>query len=165
VSVLKKDSLICFRASKDLHEALSKVAKENRRSLSSMVEIALNKYLKEIKADRDVTKEKRQYPRKAVSVPAVINQQDQGCMGIGFITELSLGGIRVLIPKDFKYKISIDEQGSKFEIVFNLPTETKPLTLSCESKSMVDSEEGIHVGASFFDADFQNYKALQTYLM
>ena len=162
---MKKDSLICFRASKDLHESLAQVAKEGQRSLSSTIEMALTNYLKERKAFQSVEKEKRQYPRKILSVPAVINQEEHGQMGIGAITEISLGGVKVLIHKDFKNKILIDSQGSRFEIVFNLPTENKPIRLSCESARVVDAEDSIHVGASFVDADFKSYKALQTYLM
>ena len=162
---MKKDSLICFRASKDLHESLDQVAKGDRRSLSSTIEMALTNFLKERKAFRGVEKEKRQYPRKTLSVPAVINQQEQGHMGIGSITEISLGGVKVLIPKEFKRQILIDSQGSRFEIVFNLPAENKPIRLSCESTRVVDAEDSIHVGAFFVDADFKSYKALQTYLM
>ena len=162
---MKKDSLICFRASKDLHEGLAQVAKEERRSLSSTIEIALTNYLKEKKAFQGVEKEKRQYPRRALSVPAVINQQEHGQMGIGAITEISFGGVRILIPKDFKQQILIDSQGSRFEIIFTLPTENKPIRLSCESSRVVHAEDSIHVGAFFVDADFKSYKALQTYLM
>jgi hypothetical protein len=162
---MNKDSLICFRTSKALHESLAQVAKEDRRSLSSTIEMALTKYLKERKAFQGVAKEKRQYPRKALSVPAVIDQQELGQMAVGSITEISLGGVKVLIPKDFKHQILIDSQGSKFEIVFNLPNENKPIKLSCESQRVVDAEDSIHVGASFVDADFKSYKALQTYLM
>jgi hypothetical protein len=162
---MKKDSLICFRASNDLHESLARVAKEDRRSLSSMIEMALNNYLKERRAFSGVEKEKRQYPRKTLSVPAVINQQEPGQIGIGAITDISLGGVKVLIPKDFKQQIRIDSQNSRFEIIFNLPTENKPIRLSCESNRVVDAEDSIHVGAVFVDADFKSYKALQTYLM
>ncbi len=80
---MKKDSLICFRASKDLHESLAQVAKEDQRSLSTTIEMALTNYLKERRAFKGVEKEKRQYPRKNLSVPAVINQQERGQMGIG----------------------------------------------------------------------------------
>jgi hypothetical protein len=161
--LMKKDSLICFRASKDLHESLAQVAREERRSLSSTIEMALTSYLKERKAFRDV--EKRQYPRKTLSVPAVINQQERGQMGIGAITEISLGGVKVLIFKDIKNKVLIDSQGSRFEIAFNLPEENKPIRLSCESTRVVDAEDSTHIGACFVDADFKSYKALQSYLM
>ena len=162
---MKKESLICFRASKALHKALARVAKEDRRSLSSTIENVLNNYLKERKAFPGVEKEKRQYPRKDLFVSAVINQPELEKMGIGTITNISLGGVKVLIPKDFKQQILIDSPNSRFEIVFNLPDENKPIRLSCESNRVDDAEDSIHVGASFVDADFKNYKALQTYLM
>jgi hypothetical protein len=162
---MKKDSLICFRVSKELHESLAQAAEEDRRSLSSTIQMILTDYLKEKKAFQGVEKEKRQYQRKALSVPAVINQQEPGQMGIGAITEISLGGVRVLIPKDFEHQILIDSNGSRFEIVFNLPTENKPVRMSCESIRVVDAEDSIHVGASFVDGDFKSYKALQKYLM
>ncbi|PKN38515.1 MAG: hypothetical protein CVU62_06680 [Deltaproteobacteria bacterium HGW-Deltaproteobacteria-2] len=161
---MKKESLICFRASKALHKALARVAKEDRRSLSSTIENVLNSYLKERKAFPSVEKEKRHYPRKDLFVSAVINQPELEKMGIVTITNISLGGVRILIPKDFKQHIRIDEQNSRFEVVFNLPVENKPIKLTCESNRVFDEEDGIHVGAAFVDADFKSYKTLQTYL-
>jgi hypothetical protein len=162
---MKKDSLICFRTSKKLQESLAKIAREDQRSVSSTIEMVLTNYLKERKAYQGVEKENRLHPRKALSVPAVINLKEPGKMGLGSITEISLGGVRILIPKDFKHQIRIDEQGMRFEIVFNLPDCNMPISLSCESKCMVDAEDSIQVGACFVDADFKCYKSLQTYLM
>ena len=162
---MKKDGHISFRASKELHESLARVAREDRRSLSSTIEIVLTNYLKGRKAFQGVEKERRQYPRKVLSVPAVINQQESGQTGIGAITEISLGGVRVLIPKDFKHQILIDSQGSRFEIVFNLPAENRPIRLSCESNRVVDGEDGVQVGACFVGADSRSYKAFKNYLM
>jgi hypothetical protein len=162
---MTKNGHISFRASKDLHESLAQVAKEDGRSLSSTIEMALTNYLKQRRAFRGVEKEKRQYPRKVLAVPAVINQQAPVQTGIGAITEISLGGVKVLIPKDFKHQTLIDTQGSRFEIVFILPTENRPIRFSCESKRVVNAEDSVHVGAVFVDADFKSYKTLQTYLM
>jgi len=162
---MKKDNLICFRASKELHESMSRVAKEDRRSLSSAIEVALSNYLKERGSLPGIEKEKRQYPRKALSVPAVINQSELGQMGLGAVADISLGGVKVLIPKDFKQQILLDSQNSRFEIIFNLPAENKPIRLSCELSRVMDAEDGINVGASFVDADFKSYKTLQSYLM
>ena len=86
-------------------------------------------------------------------------------MAIGAISEISLGGVRLLISNDFKHQISIESQGSKFEIVLNLPAENKPIRLFCESQRIINHEESVHIGASFIDADFKSYKALQSYLM
>jgi hypothetical protein len=163
--IMKKDSLICFRASKDLHKSLSQVAKQHQRSVSSMIEMALINYLKERKSLPADRLEKRQYPRKSISVPTIIDQGGDGQVGMGSISEISLCGVRILIPKDLQNNIRIDTEGSRFEIVFNLPSENRPIKLSCESKRVYDSEECIHVGATFVDAGFQNYKTLQSYLM
>ena len=162
---MKKDSLICFRASKDLHKSLSQVAKEHQRSVSSMIEMALNNYLKERKSLPANNAEKRQYPRKSISVPTIINQVDNGQIGMGSISEISLCGASILIPNDLQNNFQINTQGSRFEIIFNLPNESKPIKLCCESKRVSDSDNCIHVGAAFVDAGFQNYKTLQTYLM
>ena len=162
---MKKDSCICFRVSNDLHKSLARVAKEDHRSLSSTIEMALNNYLKQRIAFHGSEKEKRQYPREALSISAVINQPESGQMGIGTIAEISLGGVKILIPKGFEQQTLINSQNSRFEIVFNLPAENKLIRLSCESNRVVDAEDGIHIGAFFVDADFKSYKALQTYLI
>lgn len=162
---MRKESLICFRTSKGLHESLAHIAKKNRRSLSSLIEMALTNYARERKAFQSVANEKREYPRKVLSVPAVMNLRELGQMAIGAITDISLGGVKILIPKDFKYQIPIEAQGSRFEIVFSLSAEKKPLTLICESKRVIDTEDSIYVGASFIDADFNSYKTLQAYLI
>jgi hypothetical protein len=164
---MKKDSLICFRASVDLRESLLKVAKEDQRSLSSTIEIALTNYLKERKAFHSVKKERRQYPRKIVSLPAFINQYDSGEASLyaASVTNLSLGGLRISVPGDIKFETLIDPQTSKFQIVFTLPNENRPIILKCESRDVAELKDGVHVGASFVDADFSSYKALQSYLM
>lgn len=162
---MSKDSLISFRVSKDLHTSLAQIAKEDGRSLSSTIEMVLNNYLKERKAFPGYKKEKRQYPRKSLAVSAVINQPEPGHIGVGSITDISLGGLKVLIPKDFNEHIMIDSQKSKFEIIFNLPDDHKPIRMSCESNRVIDGENTINIGASFVDGDFKNYKTLQSYLM
>ena len=162
---MNKDSLICFRCSKDLHKSLARVAKENQRSVSSMIEMALNNFLKERKSLLANNSEKRRYPRKSISVPTIINQVDNGQIGMGSISEISLCGASILIPKDLQNTIQINAQRSRFEIIFNLPAESKPIKLCCESKRVSDSDDCIHVGAAIVDAGFQHYKTLQTYLM
>jgi replicative DNA helicase len=75
---MRKESLICFRTSKDLHESLAYIAKKSRRSLSSIIEMALTSYAKERKAFQGIANDKRQYPRRALSVPVVINIRESG---------------------------------------------------------------------------------------
>ncbi|MEN6321226.1 MAG: PilZ domain-containing protein [Syntrophaceae bacterium] len=164
---MRKDSLICFRLSKNLHESLITVAQEDRRSLSSAIEIILTNYLKERKALKSIKKEKRRYPRKAVSVPTFINHISSGekKLHAGSITDISLNGVRISIPQDVSCEIFNEPDKCRFEIIFTLPNGNRPIQIICESCRVVDSKELIQVGASFIDADFNSYKTLQAYLM
>jgi len=111
-------------------------------------------------------KERRHHPRKAILAPTLIKKCDLvgKALCTGAITDISLGGVRITIPKDAKCEILLDKQTSKFEIVFILPNEKSLIRLACESCRIIDSEESIHVGAAFIDADLQSYKILHTYL-
>lgn len=161
-----KDSSICFRASKEMRASLLQISKEDRRSLSSTIANILSDYLKKRKGASATDKsEKRQYPREALSVPAVINQPETSQMGIAAITEISLGGLKILLPRELEERLAIEAQGSRFEVVFNLPSNNKPIRLSCESRNVADIEDDFQVGATFVDADFENYKSLQAYLI
>ena len=163
---MKKDSSICFRASKDLRDALEAISAEDRRSLSSTISNILSDYLKKRKLVTSMEQsEKRQYPRETLSVPAVINQPETSQMGIAAITEISLGGLKILLPRELEERLAIEAQGSRFEVVFNLPSNNKPIRLSCESRNVADIEDDFQVGATFVDADFENYKSLQAYLI
>jgi hypothetical protein len=99
--------------------------------------------------------------------PVLIKQHASGetKLDTGSITDISLGGVRITMPKDTKCLISDDTQTYKFEIIFALPNENKLVYLTCEPRRVLNDEESICVGASFVDANFQSYKTLQTYLM
>ena len=160
---MKKDSVICFRVSKELHESLARVAKSDRRSLSSMIEMILNGYLNEKNAFPGV--EMRRYSRKPVAIPAVIRQEDCAQSGQGSIVDISLGGAGILIPKNFAQNIAVNSKGAKFDIIFDLPQERQPVRMTCKSARVAEDEDGIIIGAVFVDAEFNSYQILQTYLM
>ncbi|MBN1663856.1 MAG: PilZ domain-containing protein [Deltaproteobacteria bacterium] len=169
---MKKESLICFRASKTLHEAMSKIAKQERRSLSSMIEIALMNFLKEKNAINNVNSERRRYPRKQISIPAFINHYESGHYESGkarlnaaSLMDLSLGGLKISIPIDAKVDVQRDGQTTKFQIIFTLPNDNIPISLDCEPRHESDCTDGVYIGAVITDADFKSYKKLQSYLM
>ncbi len=163
---MKKDSIICFRVSKELHKSLIKIAHKEKRSLSSIIEIVLTGYTKDHQSFKDIKKERRQFPRKSILAPALIKKYGPGetKLDTGSITDISLTGLQITIPRDTSSLI-IDAQTSKFEIIFTLPNKNRPIYLTCELRRIVDAEDSINVGASYIDANFQSYKALQTYLM
>ena len=164
---MEKDSLICFRVSRDLQESLVTISLDERRSLTSIIETVLVAYLQMRKMIKETNIERRSHRRKTVLAPALIKQYSPGGtkLDTAVITDISLGGIHITIPKDAKHEISVAPQKSRFEIVFTLPDDNKPIYMTCEPRRFVDSGESIRVGASFTDDVSQSYKTLQTYLM
>jgi c-di-GMP-binding flagellar brake protein YcgR len=116
---------------------------------------------------KETNVEKRNHRRKAVLAPALVKQYDAGGtkLDTAVITDISLGGIQIIIPKDAKHEISVAPQKSRFEVVFTLPNDNRPIYMTCETRRVVDSKETVRVGASFADYASQSYKELQTYLM
>ncbi len=162
---MKKESSICFRASRDLHDALISISKQERRSLSSTINIILADYLKGRQSETTAPSEKRQYQRETLSVPAVIDQAEGSQPGIVTIADVSLGGLKVFIPRELSNRPTIDTEGARFNAVFNLPSNNAQIRLACESRYALDTPENICVGAVFVDGNFQSYRALQAYLV
>ena len=164
---MKKPITICFRTSEELRGTLERMAREDRRSLSSMIELVLTDYLKGKRdfSDRDQM-ERRRYPRKQVTLPAYVEVSDAGDTQYGaVILDLSLGGMRVSIPKECVSKIYEKGKKSRFATSFTLPSEKNPVRVVCEPERMVPSNGNVHVGASFVDADFAVYQRLQQYFV
>ena len=163
---MKKDKSICFRVSGEVHDGLIRISREERRSLSSTIEIILSDYLHKRKSSVvESRQEKRQYPRESLSVPAVIIQADTEQECIVDITELSMGGLKISLAKEMEDRVRMAGQDAKFEVVFNLPSSNKPIRLACEPKRIVNNENSVHIGAAFIDTDNNNSKALRSYLM
>ena len=160
---MKKDLTICFRTSDDLRTSLEKIAADERRSLSSIIETILYDFLKQKKALQSLKKERRRYPRKPVSFPTFVYKSgsEEQALQPGTIVDISLGGIRILIPYDAK----VDETAN-MGTLFTLPNEKVPLKMHCAVNRVIPAEENIkEVGASFVDSDFASYQKLQNYLV
>ena len=156
---MTRDTVICFRTSEILRKALEKFSEADRRSLSSTIENILYAYVEQ-REPRAVDEEKRRYPRKRISAPALVTGPD-GTVHAGTITDISLGGIHVSLPREFECEVRDD---LRLAVVFTLPESTRPLTIQCQPRHVTtDGQTG--VGASFVDADFQSYRVLQDDLM
>ena len=159
---MKKDVTICFRTSDDLRASLEKVADGERRSLSSIIETVLFNYLKDKSGLKNLKSERRNYPRKEVSLPAFVYKRDskESTLQTGIIFDLSLGGLRVSIPEDYDA-----EQDGQFDTIFTIPTEKTPIKMKCTIKRILDGTENTkEIGADFVDGDFPGYQKLHKYL-
>lgn len=135
--------------------------------LETIVNCHLFNDLKSRKVFSGFKNEKRQYPRIATSIPAFISngRSREEKLRIGSIIDISLGGLRISIPRGMKHEVLNGLQATEFEIITKLPNENKPIHLKCKSKRAVYSKDNIHVGASVIDVASRGYKAFKNYLM
>jgi hypothetical protein len=164
---MRKDITICFRTSKELRTALETITQKTKRSMSSVIEDIISSYLHNNNALQNTEKEKRRFPRKGVNIPVVVRDPDAEASQLqaGNILDISLGGLRIFLPKNFAGEISISGQDSEFEALFTLPNEKRPISIKCRPHWIVANTDDRQLGASFVDSDFSSYKTLQSYLM
>jgi hypothetical protein len=161
---MNKEVTICFRTNDELRKALETMARADRRSLSSVIEIILTDHLGKTLTDQ---KERRRYARKPVTLPAYVTTIGSHDARHGAVVlDLSLGGLCMSMPKDCVSKIyGGNDLECRFAASFVVPERPEPIRVVCRAERVVPSNEEVHVGASVIDADFADYQSLQKFLM
>jgi hypothetical protein len=162
-----KDVTICFRTSETLRKALEKISNEERRSVSSTIENVLYQFLEKGRELKNLQGEKRRFPRKKISAPALIRElgSDQKTPLPGVVLDISLGGLRVSVPDTCQVEVDEDKKNASISIVFTLPEIKKSLIMQCVPQHVIRSDGETTIGASFADTDFTSYQTLQNYLI
>jgi hypothetical protein len=164
---MRKDITICFRTDKTIRNSLEKMAEEGRRTISAVIETILYEHMKEKKILQGVGQERREYNRKQVSLPAFVMNAGSDAKEIqtGKVMDISLGGIRLSIPKGVQLSIATDPKTDEFHVIFTLPEVTQPINMKCKPQRVFEFGEDFHVGAAFVDSDFKSYQNLQKHLI
>jgi hypothetical protein len=162
-----KNVTICFRTTDDLRGALEKISAEQRRSVSSTIEMILYDHVAQREDMRQTQSEKRRYPRKPVAVPALVTDADaqQKQVHAGIVLDISLGGLKISIPDTYQFEVEEDKENARISIVFTLPDSKRPLAVKCVPEHVYRTDGDTMIGASFADTDFASYQALQNYLI
>ncbi len=156
---MSRDTTICFRTSEELRKALEKISSEEKRSLSSFIENILYAHIKEREL-KNVDGEKRLYPRKKISIPALVRGLD-GTVHAGMLQDISLDGIRISVPQGFQCEAG---EESAISVIFTLSEGERALTVDCLARH-THSNGQTTIGASFIFTDFQSYQTLQGHIM
>jgi hypothetical protein len=154
-----KDTIICFRITRELRDVLQKLSQTERRSLSSTIENILYSYFEERKP-RESGAEKRRHLRKKVEVPVLIRDKN-GFVYPGGTVDISLGGISLSVNGDLKCGVGEDYGLS---LVFALSEGEKPVTLGCVPRH-VSGTGRVRIGAYFRDDVGVDYDLLCSHLM
>jgi hypothetical protein len=164
VTFMSKGITICFRTSEWLRSALEAIAREEKRSLSQVIELILEEYVKE-QTDLMEQEERRKYSRKPATIPAFVRGADPTATPLhgAVILDISLGGLRISVPRECISEIGDSHGTSQFETSFVLPDGDKPIRIVCRSQRVVPVNGSVYIGASFVDSEFVNYQQLQKY--
>jgi len=142
------------------------VAPEATSEAAAEVEQVQEALLKIDKALKGIHRDRRHPERKEVILPAFIGEVHSQAekFGTGTILDISIGGIRLSVPKGTNLeKIGIETD--EFSVTFSLTSKPQPIKVKCQPKWVSDSTEAVQIGAAFVDPNFQIHETLQKYLM
>jgi hypothetical protein len=163
---MKKET-ICFQTSSEIRSSLEKIAGKEGQSVSSVVESIIHHYLQNDQAVEGIFQNRRRFERKKISIPAYIGdtrwQRDDFVEGT--LLDLSIGGIRVSIPKGTKVDVRNIGETDELSVIFRIPSCYWPIHVKISPEEVIESADEVQIGASLIHPDFQAYSALQKYLM
>jgi hypothetical protein len=164
---MRKEVIYSLRMSRELRDALKKAAKDESRTVASLLDKIIKDYLsqKGLLSQLDGVKDQRWFTRKEIYKPATIfveTRSKQKKVEI-VVLNISLGGVLIGYPKKTDVSFSAD-QIPRFELCMDLPEEKQSLCFSCEASRMTDSGYGVQVAANFIDADPKDLTLLRSYL-
>lgn len=162
---MKRDREICFQTTSEVEKKLEKIAKIKSQSISSLLEYIVMSYLSKNYGE---DKEKRQFPRMEVSIPVVVQIQfnsHETHYRTGEIMDISMGGVRISLPKHDMINYELIMSSSNLEILFKLPDTQHTITFKCSPKRMSDDQESLQLGANFVNCDMYSQQALHRYML
>lgn len=140
-----------MRLNRNMKRVLEGLARNDKRSLSSLVENILANYLTE-KGIEWEHKERRNYPRKVIEMPArfsIRGRQASEEFEV-FLKDISETGAYAIyrdlesIRKFLKKGISL-----KAKLIFQVPNSRKPLTLNCEVVRISMDRQAVGLGMEY----------------
>ena len=109
---------------------------------------------------------RRRFERKKVSIPAYIGDTrwQRHDFVQGTILDISLGGIKLSIPKGTKVEIQSIRETDALSVIFSIPTCLWPISIKINPRRVVESAQEGQVGATLINPNFQACSALKKYL-
>jgi hypothetical protein len=164
---MMKDKEICFTTSAEVKDQIEELARLKGQDTDALLEYIVVCYLDKYKG-RFNGKEKRSFPRCDTSIPVVVQIQfdnNETHYRTGEIMDISMGGVRISLPKHDMINYELIMNASSLEILFKLPEISQTITFKCEPRRMSDNQEALHLGASFLDADIYSQQALHKFVV
>jgi hypothetical protein len=165
-----KDIRIDFQTTSEINNALNKLARDKKLSVSEVIDSIITQYLKNgSKESQGIKQDHRRFERKKVDLRAHIGDPRWQPRDFEAVTimDISFGGIGFSVPKGTKLEIGKKSDGSPntFSIIFRLPDSDWPIRVQISPQRVFESTEQIQVGAALVNTNFYACAVLQKYLI
>lgn len=147
---------------------------KNGISLNTLLNHIFKKYLENnTYTAPDV--EKRRFARKKVVIPALIYEKissnggngenvDMGRYLFSTILDISMGGLRLVMPADNNGKMEFLKKKSDFEVISYLSGSETLFRFKCRPKHVEKNDNAVKVGSSFIEGENPQQQDLEGYL-
>jgi hypothetical protein len=160
---------VCFPLEEQELSALRTIASAEQLSDSEVARRIVLAHLDHHAQDgRTEDDDRRKYQRKPSQIPVVIQihySNENNRIMSGVILDISVGGVKISLPKGSKANMEILEDSSHLEILFRFPEEADPAIFTCLPKRADLDNDELHIGAVFVDGKFSSQQALYRYIM
>jgi len=168
---MKKDVVYSIRMSVLVRESLKRAAREDRRTVASLLDKIILDYLEdernlqlsETETDRRGFQDRRRFKRKKITLPATLTIKVGGktetfaCL----IIDIARGGVLVSFPKSSKIKLSTEGDLPHFKLSFHLPQIKDKLHFQCDTFHIIKKDREIQIGAVIREPDDETLKQLK----
>jgi hypothetical protein len=160
---MMEDNTVRFQISPEMKRLLEKTAARERKTVSSVVESIIRQYFRNEKEVEAISRNRRRFERKPASIPAYVGDTrwQRHDFVAGTILDISLGGIKMSIPKGTRVEFRTAGVPDEFNVVFTIPTCLWPISMRISPRRVIESAEDIRFGACLINPSFQAYSALQ----
>ncbi len=166
---MKKDVIYSMRMNIKVREALKEAAKQDRRSVASLLDKIIIDYLSTegFLTEAELDDERRRFPRKKVNMPAktFVKKGPERESFPGAVLDLSMGGALVAYSKGSEMTFTSMGGLPQFELCLEDKQAGDEIHFNCETRRMHDTGKEIQVGAAFSDPKGEYLQKLSGYLM
>jgi hypothetical protein len=166
----KKTSMCSFRVEPHLKEKLHTIARQQARSLSSLIEQVLQDFveLQQAELPRDaIEKDRRQHPRKEILLPARwrLRKGKDTLEHDVLIKNISAGGAYTEYLNGQIYKFFEKNHKTSLKLTVRLPGLRESVALECEAVRFHLTRDCLGVGLRYIElADQKTVAALKNFL-
>jgi hypothetical protein len=164
---MRKERIFSLRLTAAMREALGKAANRERRSVASLLEKIIADYLSKegIRWEKaPLHDERRQYPRKGVSLPArmTILESQEICEETEALVEnMSMGGAYVSYTNGHRSPWKL---ASGIHLVVRIPRSSDPMEIGCRAVRVMRDEHKVGVGLQYVDPSPENLDLIHRFL-